>query len=68
MTTDAQKRASAKYAKANVRQVVVKFYPADYELYDFVKSQDGVNAYMKRLVREDMERRRTEQANGDASL
>ena len=68
MTTDAQKRASAKYAKANVRQVVVKFYPADYELYDFVKSQDGVNAYMKRLVREDMERRRAEQANGDASL
>lgn len=56
--TDAQKRANAKYARDKVKQVGVKFYPADEELYEWVKSRDNVQGYIKELIRADMERER----------
>lgn len=59
--TDAQKRANAKYARDKVKQVGVKFYPADEELYEWVKSRGNVQGYIKDLIRADMER-----ARGDA--
>ncbi|WP_444329122.1 hypothetical protein [Paratractidigestivibacter sp.] len=56
--TDAQKRANAKYARDKVKQVGVKFYPADEGLYEWVKSRGNVQGYIKGLIRADMERER----------
>lgn len=52
--SEAQKRANAKYRKNNVRQVIVKFYPGDEAMYEFVKSKPSMNEYIKNLIREDM--------------
>jgi hypothetical protein len=60
MVTEAQKRANEKYRKANVRQIAVRFYPADTELYSWVKSQPNVAGYIKELAREDMRARQAE--------
>lgn len=54
--SDAQKRANAKYRKNNVKQVITRFYPADADLYEFVKSKDDMSGYIKSLIRADMER------------
>lgn len=49
MVSDAQKRATAKYRRENVRQLVVRFYPKDAELYDFIRERGG-SAYLKGLA------------------
>lgn len=54
--SEAQKRATAKYRKENVKQVVTRFYPGDEELYAYVKSKEGMGEYIKSLIRADMER------------
>lgn len=56
--TDAQRRASAKYARNNVVQKVVKFYPTERDLLDYIERQGAFATYVKRLIREDMERDR----------
>ena len=61
--SEARRRANAKYAKNNVRQVGLKFYPAEADLYEWVKSQENVQGYVKALIRADMEARR-----GDATI
>ena len=58
--SDARKRANAKYAKANVKQVGIKFYPAETDLYEWTKAQENVRGYVKALIRADMERARGE--------
>lgn len=59
--SDARKRANAKYAREKVRQVGIKFYPAEADVYEWVKAQDNVQGYVKALIRADMERARGEQ-------
>lgn len=54
--TDAQRRATAKYVRTNVTQKVVRFYPAERELLDHANSRGAFATYVKRLIREDMER------------
>ena len=58
MTSEAQKRASAKYRKRNVKSITVAFYPNDRELFEWTDSQGGRASYIKRLIAEDMERRK----------
>lgn len=60
MRTDAQRRAQNKYQK-KIKQLIIKFYPKeeDQELYEWIKSQESINAYIKGLVIQDMENRRT---------
>lgn len=41
MSTEAQKRASAKYQREKVKRIPVKFYPGDEELYEHVQSKKG---------------------------
>lgn len=55
--TEAQKRANEKYRKANVKQVAVRFYPAEMDLYEFLRTKENVAGYIKQLIREDMESR-----------
>lgn len=60
MATDAQRRAASAYRKKSVKQIVMRFYPSDEDaaLYEWVKSHENVNEYLKSLVREDMQKRR----------
>ncbi|WP_019238898.1 MULTISPECIES: hypothetical protein [Enorma] len=58
--TEAQKRATVKYLKNNVRRAVVAFYPAEDERWEWLDSQPNKAGYIKRLIREDMERSRGE--------
>lgn len=60
MVTDAQKRAKAKYEKAHTKQIIIRFYPTenDEEMYAWIKSQENVTAYLKALVKADMDKRR----------
>jgi len=53
MASEAQKRATAKYVKENVKQKVVRFYPADAELYEEVKDMSNFGQYVKELIRRD---------------
>ena len=56
MTSEAQKRAAAKYAKKNVRRVTIAFSPVDTDIVAHLEKQESMSGYIKRLVREDMER------------
>ena len=60
MVTEAQKRASERYRKKSVKQLSVRFFPADMELYEHAKAQPNTMGYIKRLIREDMERQARE--------
>jgi len=54
--TDAQRRADARYKRERTRQVLVRFYPAEEELWEWLQRQPNKAEYLKRLVREDMGR------------
>lgn len=56
--SDARKRVNAKYAKVNVKQVGIKFYPAETDLYEWTKAQENVQGCVKALIRADMEKSR----------
>ena len=57
-STEAQKRASAKYNRANVTQVPVAFGVNDRDILAWLRSQPNQAGYVKALIRADM------QANG----
>ena len=58
MATDAQRRALNSYRKKSTKQIVLRFYPGEEELYDYIKSQPNVTAYLKELVRADIDSRK----------
>lgn len=62
MPTDAQRRATAKYKREHTRSKTVVFGESDYDLLDWVREQPNQNAYIKSLIRADMERRRGHEA------
>lgn len=56
-TPEAKKRAKEKYRKGNVKQVLLEFYPADHDLYEYVRvKKPHMATYIKGLIRADMER------------
>ena len=56
-TSDAQKRASAKYDKENMVQRVVRFSPHERDLLEQLDAQPNKAGYLKRLIRADIEGR-----------
>lgn len=54
--SEAQKRATARYIKRNVKRVQVAFYPAERDILEWLGAQPNKAGYIKRLIREDMER------------
>ena len=54
--SEAQKRATAKYIKNNVKRVAVAFYPSEADLLEWVASKPNKAGYIKELIRADMER------------
>lgn len=56
--SDAQRKANEKYRRSSVRQVTVRFYPDDAEVWEWLQSQPNKQGYIRELIREDMGRRR----------
>ncbi len=56
--TEEQKRAQENYRKKSVKQVAVRFYPAEADIWEWLQAQENRAGYIKRLIREDMEGRR----------
>lgn len=56
--TDAQRRAQEAYRKRSVKQVAVRFYPAEEDLWAWLSAQENKAGYVKDLIRADMEVRR----------
>lgn len=54
MVSDAQNKATNEYRKRSVKQVIVRFYPKERELYEHIKSRGG-STYLKRLAEADRE-------------
>lgn len=59
-STDAQKRATAAYRKRSVRQLNISLNATtDRDIIEWLDSiEEGRAAYIRRLIREDMSRRR----------
>ena len=53
-TSEAQKRASMRYDKANMITKVVKFSPNEQDLLEHLEKQPNMSGYLKELIRRDM--------------
>ena len=53
---DSQRKALKKF-KADVKRLTVDFPPSEADLYDHVQAQEKKQTYIKRLIREDMEKK-----------
>ena len=59
METKAQRDATRRYRKQSTHQLSMRFFPADNELWERLNSMpEGKAAYIRRLIREDLERDR----------
>ena len=55
-TTEAQRRASAKYQREKTRQVNLKFSPHEMDMYEWLRAQPGTaSGAVKALIRKAME-------------
>lgn len=58
MTTEAKKRANAKYDAANTKQIALKLnIKTDADILQRLKETGNAQGYIKRLIREDMGRK-----------
>lgn len=55
--TEAQKRAQRKYVRESVKQMTVRFYPSEYDAWEWLNAQGNKAGYIKGLIRRDMEGR-----------
>lgn len=56
MATDAQKAARNKWNKENRKTVSVGFCPSDADLLEWLDKQPQRGAYIRSLIRDDMEK------------
>ena len=56
-TSEAQKRASAKYDKENMARRTAVFSPHERDLLEYLDSKANKGGYIKKLIRADMEGR-----------
>lgn len=54
--SESARKADAKYKAEKTKQLVIRFYPADQDILEHLQAQDSKQGYIKRLIREDMER------------
>ena len=58
MTSEAQKKASARYDAANTRQIKLKLNTkTDADILELLDSIDNVQGYIKSLIRQDIKKR-----------
>lgn len=55
MTSDAQKRANAKYDKAHTKGIYLKLnLTTDADIIEYLSNQDNIQGYIKSLIRSNM--------------
>ena len=54
-TSEAQKRATARYQKECTKNVSIRFMPGDADLLAWLNAQPSKAGYVKALIRADME-------------
>ena len=59
-TSESQKRAPARYQKANTKMRSVRFYPSERDILAWLDAQPNKQGYIKDLIRADMEQRKSE--------
>ena len=61
MVYDSQRRANNEYRKRSTKSIVIRFYPGeeDQDIYQWLKNQENTTAYLKSLVKADMEKQDT---------
>lgn len=58
MTSEAQKRATEKYDKANTKQIMMKLNKGtDADILSWLETLDNRQGYIKELIRKDMRER-----------
>lgn len=58
MSSEAQKRASARYDAANTRQIKLKLNTkTDADILDLLDRLENIQGYIKDLIRQDMKKR-----------
>lgn len=56
--SEAQKRAQAKYDKANTKQVIMKLNKiTDADILEILEQTQNVQGYIKQLIRDDIRKR-----------
>ena len=55
MVSEAQKRATTKYKNEKTRKFMLRFFPADEDLWEHLQKQPTKAAYIRELIRRDME-------------
>lgn len=53
---DAKTKATIKYNREKVRRFSMNLSPVDADMIKWLESKDNITGYLKRLVREDMEK------------
>lgn len=61
MTSEAQKRANAKYQREKTKIVPIRFMPGDADLLSWLDQQSSKAGYIKALIRADMEHRQQQE-------
>jgi len=56
MATEKQREAVRKYQK-KTKAIMIRFFPTDMELHDWIRKQPNMSGYIKDLVRADMARK-----------
>ena len=56
--TEAERRAKANYRK-KTKSITIEFYPTEFDLYEYLETQEQKRTYIKNLIREDMKKRRS---------
>ena len=54
-TSEALKRANANYKRRSTKTKQIVFFPDDMDLFEWVSMQPKQNAYIKDLIRKDMQ-------------
>lgn len=56
MSTEAERRAKAKYKRTKVRTLTIDLFPAEKDIIDHLANVDRYATYIKQLIRDDIEK------------
>ena len=58
--TEAQRASENEYHRKKIKTISVNFSPRDYDILEYLDTKESRGGYLKKLLREDMERSASE--------
>lgn len=55
MATDNRRYVKTPYRREETKQILVRFFSDEMDIYEYLKSQPSMGPYIKQLIRDDME-------------